>query len=299
MPIAEYLTGPQAKGAIAAMSKAEGLDADQVQAAIAAVTPLLVQRIERNTLSRGGLADLVSAIGDGHHEAYLQHPELIGSPAMIADGNNILGHILGGPDQSRRLASRAAATSGLSEGLLKQLLPIIAAILMGALSKQTKGSLGDILSKLPGGLPGSGTPAPRGSDSDGGLGDIGDILKKIPGMPGGQAPQPQRRTNLPESAPSSPRTSAGGSPLPLPGDHIPGIDDGPRNNPYGDLSDIIRGGAGAQAGGGSLGKIVRDILGGALGFQSRGLIGWVVRLIVMRWGWGFIRSILGRFLGRR
>ena len=195
MPIAEYLTGPQAKGAITAMSKAEGLDADQVQAAIAAVTPLLVQGIERNTLSRGGLADLVSAMGDGHHEAYLQHPELIGSPAMIADGNNILGHILGGPEQSRRLASRAAATSGLSEGLLKQLLPIIAAILMGALSKQTKGGLGDILSKLPGGLPGSGTPVPRGGDSDGGLGDIGDILKKIPGMPGGQAPQPQRRTS--------------------------------------------------------------------------------------------------------
>ena len=298
MPIAEYLTGPQAKGAITAMSKAEGLDADQVQAAIAAVTPLLVQGIERNTLSRGGLADLVSAMGDGHHEAYLQHPELIGSPAMIADGNNILGHILGGPEQSRRLASRAAATSGLSEGLLKQLLPIIAAILMGALSKQTKGGLGDILSKLPGGLPGSGTPVPRGGDSDGGLGDIGDILKKIPGMPGGQAPQPQRRTS-PKSAPANPRTSAGGSPLPLPGDHISGIDDGPRNNPYGDLSDIIRGGAGAQAGGGSLGKIVRDILGGVLGFQSRGLIGWLVRLIVMRWGWGFIRSILGRFLGRR
>jgi len=40
-------------------------------------------------------------------------------------------------------------------------------------------------------------------------------------------------------------------------------------------------------------------LGGVLGFQSKGIIGWIVRLILVRWGWGFLQSILRRiFLGR-
>jgi hypothetical protein len=301
--ITDLLTGPQASAAIAAISKAHGLETKQVAAAVGALAPMLAQRIERNTLSRGGLADLVKALGDGHHEAYLQRPELIGSPAMVADGNDILCHILGGPEQSRSLAARAAGSSGLSEGLLKQLLPIIAAMLMGMLSKQTKGGLGDILSKLPGGLPGGGAPSNRGGGGDGGFGDIGDILKKIPGMPGSQQPQsvPQPRASRTDAPVPRGGYAGGDSPLPIPGDRIPGINDGaaPRNNPYGDLSDVIRGGGAAPGGGGPLGNVIRDILGGVLGFQSRGFIGWLIRLIVVRWGWGLVRSILGRILTGR
>lgn len=300
MSIADILTGPQAKSIIAAIAKAIGLNPEQVQAVITAVLPLLVQRVERNTWSRGGIADLIRVLGEGQRQNYLSKPELIGSPQMIADGNAILGEILGGREQSRSLASRAAATSGVSADLIRQLLPIIAALLMGALSKGSQGGLGDILRRLPGGLPGGmgGSDAPASGGGNRDLGDIGDILKKIPGLPGAQAPQ-----GRPQSAPVSvePRKSAGGSPLPLPGDTIPGIDDGPRNNPYGDLSDIIRRSApSASPGPGPLGNIVRDILGSALGFDTKGgFLSWIIRLIVMRWGWGFIRSILGGLLMRR
>ena len=90
----------------------------------------------------------------------------------------------------------------------------------------------------------------------------------------------------------------GGSPLPIPGDVIPGIN-GPANNPYGNLPDVIRRGGGPAVDGGSLGDVIRNTIGSSLGFQSKGFLGWVIRLIVLRWGWGFVRSILGRVLTGR
>ena len=48
----------------------------------------------------------------------------------------MLGHILGSKDASRQLASEAAARTGLDVGILKKMLPAIAAMLMGGLSKQ-------------------------------------------------------------------------------------------------------------------------------------------------------------------
>ena len=75
---------------------------------------------------------------------------------------------------------------------------------------------------------------------------------------------------------------------------------GPINNPYGDLSDVIRrGGSAPEAGGGALWKIVRGALGGALGFQSRGILGWLFRMVVMRFGWNILRTVLRRMFMAR
>ncbi len=273
MASTDFLAQTLGGDGIAAIAKRVGARPEEVEAALGVIVPRLAQAMERNTLSRGGLADLVKAIGDGHHETYLKRPDLIGSDAMRADGDAILSHMLGSVDSSRSLASRAAATSGLSEAIVRQLLPIVAAMLMGALSKATKGGLGDILSKIPGLSPGGGASSPRPASAPGG------------GMP-----------RMPEAAPRSSWPSGGGdSPLPIPGDRIPGVGrDQP--NPYEDLSDVIRKGGSQAPSGGSLGNIVRDILGGVLGFQSKGVIGWILRLIVMRWGWGLVQNILRRLL---
>ena len=44
---------------------------------------------------------------------------------------------LGSKDVSREVASRAAAQTGLSADLLKRMLPLAAALMMGAFSKQS------------------------------------------------------------------------------------------------------------------------------------------------------------------
>ena len=99
-------------------------------------------------------------------------------------------------------------------------------------------------------------------------------------------------------APTSSRPSPGYTPrpgqgpLPLPGEHTPLGG----NNPYSDLSDSIRNGGTVASG---LPGLIRSILGGLLGFQSRGVISWILRFVVMRFGWPILRTILGSLFGSR
>jgi hypothetical protein len=302
MQIMDVLKQAQGGNAIENMARSFNITPAQAEAAIKAVVPELSRGIERNTLSRGGLADLIAALGDQRHQAALQDPNLFKRPEAKSAGNAILGHILGGRDQSRAVAARAVGGSGLSEGLIQMLLPYIAQMLMGALSGKTQGGLGDILSKIPGGAGGQG-------------GGLGDILSKIPGMPGG--PQPRAtQVQLPQAetvpAPQSGSIFGGGNPLPMPGEATRGgysaPQPAPANNPYGELSDILRGGKGAPAGagagaaigGGMLWNLVRSMLGGALGFNGKsGVMGWLFRTIVMRYGWGLLKTIIMKVLLRR
>ena len=57
--------------------------------------------------------------------------------------------------------------------------------------------------------------------------------------------------------------------------------------------------AGPKFDGQPLQRSVRDLLGGILGFSSRGVIGRIIRLIFVRFGWGILRRLSGRSLGGR
>lgn len=110
-------------------------------------------------------------------------------------------------------------------------------------------------------------------------------MPPIPGGSGERAGYP-----LPQGGGAGSGMPQGGNPLPLP---MPGGG----NNPYGDLSDIIRRGGGPDSGG--LGSIVRNVLGGLLGFSGRGIMGWIVRLLLVRFGWGLLKRMLGKMLTGR
>ena len=70
---------------------------------------------------------------------------------------------------------------------------------------------------------------------------------------------------------------------------------GSGRNPFDDISDILRRGSGPKVDGQPVRRSVRDLIGGALGFSSRGVIGWIIRLIFLRFGWGILKRLLGRF----
>lgn len=293
MELLDIVRAAQGGNAIANMARAFNVSPEQAEAAVEAVMPELARSIERNTLSRGGTADLVAALGDGSKVRKLHDPAMFGDPNVAAEGNAILEHILGTKDASRGVAQRASLSSGLGDGLIKMLLPYIAQMLMGALASKTRGGLGDILSKIPG-LPGGGT-------SGGGMSGGG------PSFPQSRSPAPSNQMpQMPDNNPFGTGQSTGGGfgnqgPLPLPSGLLP--ESGGGSNPYGDLSDIIRRGGnvgGAAIGGGSLWSIIRSMLGGALGFSTKGgVMGWIFRAIVLRYGWSMVRAIFGGLLGRR
>ena len=95
-----------------------------------------------------GLEDLVGALGRGNHRQYLDDPASLGQAGAVVEGNGILGHLFGSKEVSREVASRAAQSSGVDSGILKQMLPLLASAAMGAMAKQ---GFGNDASRLAGG----------------------------------------------------------------------------------------------------------------------------------------------------
>ena len=82
-----------------------------------------------------------------------------GGPTDTGKGNDILGTIFGGKETSRGVASEVSAITGIDEGLLKRMLPILAMAVAGYMAKkatggssQGGGALGGILGSIVGGL---------------------------------------------------------------------------------------------------------------------------------------------------
>ena len=117
-----------------------GLGEDQTGAALSALVPALAAGVQRNIQNQDGLASLISALMSGSHGQYLDNPSRLGHQSAVADGNGILGHLLGSKEVSRDVASRAAAQTGLSPDVLKRMLPLAATLVMGAFAKQTSAS---------------------------------------------------------------------------------------------------------------------------------------------------------------
>jgi hypothetical protein len=98
--------------------------------------PALAAGLQRNMGSEGGLEGLLSALTTGGHERYLEDPSTLSDPATTEDGNGILAHVFGSKDVSRRVAQRASDQTGIGVGVLKQMLPLVAAMVMGGLSRR-------------------------------------------------------------------------------------------------------------------------------------------------------------------
>jgi hypothetical protein len=113
-----------------------GLDENQTSSAVTNLLPALGQGLARNAATPSGIEGLLGALTSGGHERYLDDPETLGAEGTVQDGNGILAHILGSKDVSRQVAGNAAAQTGIGADVLKKMLPVVAAMAMGALSKQ-------------------------------------------------------------------------------------------------------------------------------------------------------------------
>ncbi len=114
-----------------------GLDETQTASALSALVPALSAGLQRNVQTQDGLAGLLGALSGGNHQRYIDNPAVLGDAATVADGNGILGHVFGSKDVSRQVAARAGAQTGLGADVIKQMLPLVATLVMGAMSRQT------------------------------------------------------------------------------------------------------------------------------------------------------------------
>ena len=121
------------------LSKQFNLAENQTRVAIEELIPALSRGMQNNTSSAPGLDDLLDALKTGEHKRYMDDPTLLNKPETTKDGNDILGHIFGSKEVSREVANRVSRKSGLSSTVLKKMLPVLASLAMGALSKGVLG----------------------------------------------------------------------------------------------------------------------------------------------------------------
>lgn len=183
MNLLETIMSAQSGKAVEQMANANGVDVNDALKALGGLIPGVASNLAKNSQQSGGIESLFNALQKGSHNQYLEKPEIAVSDQGIADGNNILGHILGSKDASRSLASQAAGQTGLDSSLMKKMLPVVASLVMGALSKQSQsgGSLSDFSNLLGGGNQRSNAAEPQGMlasfldmDNDGSV--IDDVM---------------------------------------------------------------------------------------------------------------------------
>jgi hypothetical protein len=135
--IIDMLMNAAGGGAIQNVSQQFGLTEQQTGSALGQLVPALMAGLQRNASQEGGMEALLGALGRGNHAQYLDSPELLGEDSTRQDGNAILGHIFGSKDVSRAVAGRAAEQTGIGTDILKKMLPVVATMVMGGLSKKT------------------------------------------------------------------------------------------------------------------------------------------------------------------
>jgi hypothetical protein len=136
-----------------------GISEDQVRQAVEALAPALSIGMKRNVASPMGAGSFIEALSSGRHEQYADQPDLALSDDGVIEGNKILGHVLGSKDVSRAVALQASQATGMGQSTLKQILPVIASMIMGSMFKGAKqgaaggsgGILGQILNSVLGG----------------------------------------------------------------------------------------------------------------------------------------------------
>jgi len=119
-----------------------GLDEAQTASALSALVPALSAGLRQNLQTQDGVGGLLGALSGGNHQRYIDNPAVLGEAETVADGNGILSHVLGSKEVSRQVAARAGAQTGLGPEVMKRMLPLVATLVMGAMSRQaaTRGS---------------------------------------------------------------------------------------------------------------------------------------------------------------
>ncbi len=176
----DLLGGAQARPATQELGAQFGLDENMTQMAMKALLPALAAGLTSNANKSGGMEALLGALKGGQHSQYLDDPSRLSQSQTRDDGNGILGHLFGSKEVSRSVATHAAQKTGIDSGLLKQMLPIVATMVMGSLSKRSQEP--DVMSSLMGMLDGG---APQPAPKPSGLGGL------LGGLFGGGKPTPQ------------------------------------------------------------------------------------------------------------
>lgn len=194
----DLLNSDLGKQIISGVAGKVGTSENETSSVLSSVLPSLVGGMMSNASTQEGASGLLGALLGGKHDGSILDnlSGFLGNDDQT-DGGNILGHVLGGNQES--VQNQVSQSTGVSSDKIAMIMKIAAPILMGYLAKQAAGSglnqngqtaNGGGLTDILGGLLGSQAtqqqaPAPSGGgniltsmldqDGDGQLG-LGDAV---------------------------------------------------------------------------------------------------------------------------
>lgn len=133
----DMLTSARNGEAVEQMARQFGLSQKQAAEAMEALMPAFSQGLKRNVSDPHGVGAFLAALSTGQHAKYFEDIQQAFRPSGIEEGNGILGHLFGSREVSRAVARQAEQATGIGQEIYKQMLPVLASMIMGGLYKQS------------------------------------------------------------------------------------------------------------------------------------------------------------------
>ena len=171
----DIMRGVQGDAAIDSMARQFGLTPDQVERAMQALLPAFTLGMQGSAREPDAFARTLGLMGSGRYVPFFDNPALAFSQGAMAQGNEALQALFGSKDVSSSVAREAAAFAGIGPEILKQMLPILASILLGGLQRSGQAQ------------------SPRRDESGGRGGIFEQILDALRGGSEAERPEVDRR----------------------------------------------------------------------------------------------------------
>ena len=186
------------------ISEQYGLDKNQTINALQALMPAFSQGLKRNVGSPQDFGAFMQALAEGNHSQYISNPAQAFTQNGIDEGNQILGPLFKSKALSSKIATQAAIKSGISVNTLKHMLPSLAPLILGSLTKNMRGGNSSQSNVQQYGATGGANPLGRileelmkgGLNNRGSSGNnpLGDIIDQMMGRNGGFGAPKNRKT---------------------------------------------------------------------------------------------------------
>jgi hypothetical protein len=162
-----------------------GLSPQQANAAVAALMPAFAMGLQRAAMNPATMAALFQSVSTGPFAAFWDSAAQAFTPQAKQEGNRVLDQLFGSDEVSRRVAQQAAAFSGVGVDILQQMLPLLAGMVAGGLTR---------MATNPAAMFGQfGAPAPAGAQGMGGANPAGAWADLWTGWMGGpRSPEPDK-----------------------------------------------------------------------------------------------------------
>ncbi|SFV50303.1 hypothetical protein MNB_SV-8-456 [hydrothermal vent metagenome] len=135
------INNPAIAGSIA---KQVGIDVGDAGSIIGKLAPILMGSAKKNLQSDRDSGDLLKQISNNQFSEMLDKPEeAVKRDDLTNIGNDILGQLTGSKENSRNVAKHVEQETGMSADIIKKMLPMLAPLIIGALTKKAAPSINE------------------------------------------------------------------------------------------------------------------------------------------------------------